>query len=468
MEKKSLIKKSGLYLIGNMSSKILMVMLIPIYAYFITTETLGRYDYALTLVNIVMPIALVAIWEAILKFLLSSSEEEHGKIIASTVVFTFVASIIMAIAAAVFLFFIEVDIGYEGMFIAMLVIQSFSQIWQYYARALKANVVYVQSGIAATVINFLSIILFICIFRFELMGLYISYLLGQITLLFIIERKVKILRYVRKNNVKLSIIKSMVVFSAPLVLNLVSLWLISGFGKTIIVEYLGTAMNGLYSFANKFSQIITIFGSVVTMALIEEAISTKNKPDFPQKFSKTIEKLFEIFQMIGIVALPAIFVFYGLISNTDYYESRYFVPILIFYSIFIVMATNIGSIFQVISKTNIIFVTTVTGSLVTVVTSYAGIHTLGVYAVLIGQFFGALSMMFLRYKVAKKYIDIYFNFKPIIFRTLIFLGLSVVCLKIGLLGNLIIAISIIIITVFSYRNLIIPIVVRIKKKYRKK
>ncbi|MEK0290653.1 oligosaccharide flippase family protein [Caldifermentibacillus hisashii] len=464
MEKENLIKKSGLYLIGNMSSKILTVMLIPIYTYFINTETLGRYDYALTLINIITPIAFVAIWEAILKFLLSTSEEQHGKFIASSVVFSFIAAIIMGIGVVIYFSFVEVDVGYEAMFIVVLVIQGFSQIWQYYARALKANVIYVQSGIIATIINFLSIILLICIFKLELIGLYISYLLGQISILLIIERKVKVLRYVKKNNVHLSIIKSMIIFSVPLVINLVSLWLISGFGKIMIVRYLGATENGLYSFAIKFSQIIMVFGSVVTMALIEEAISKKNEPGFPQKFSKTIEKLFEIFQMIGIVAIPIIFVFYELVKYTDYYISRYYVPILIFYSILMVMSTNVGSVFQVIGKTNIIFTTTVAGGFVTVVISYAGIHALGIYAVLAGQFFGAFIMIFLRYIVAKKYIAIHLNFKPVIFRMLIFIGLSIVCSKIDVLGSFFVSISTIAISAFAYRKLVANMVVEVKKK----
>lgn len=467
MEKKSLLKKSGLYLIGNMSSKVLTVILIPIYAYYITTETFGRYDYAVTLINIIIPIAFVAIWEAILKFLLSGSEEDKKKIITSSVVFTTIASLIMVLMASVYFYFNSVDIGYKGVFVVMLVVQGFSQVWQYYARALKANVVYVQAGITATVVNFCSIIICVCIFRFELFGLYISQLLGQIAVLLVIERKVKVLKYVNKNNLDLSIIKNMVKFSAPLVLNLVSLWLLSGFGKIIIVKYLGSAENGLYSFAIKFSQIIMVFGSVITMALIEEAISTKNKPGFPQKFSKTIEKLFEIFQMLGIVALPAIFVFYELIGKTDYYESRLYVPILIAYSIFMVMATNVGSIFQVINKTNIIFTTTILGSAVTVAISYIGIQTFGIYAVLVGQVLGALIMMLLRYFVAKKHIAICFNFKPIVFRLLIFSALAIACLKTGLFFTLIVAAATVGASAFIYRKLIKNSLCQVQKKLRK-
>lgn len=68
MEGKKLIKKTGLYFIGNLSSKILTFVLVPIYAFYIKSEELGEFDYAQTIMNIIVPICFVAIWEAILKF----------------------------------------------------------------------------------------------------------------------------------------------------------------------------------------------------------------------------------------------------------------------------------------------------------------------------------------------------------------------------------------------------------------
>ena len=71
MLNKKLIKKSGIYFIGNLSSKIFSALLLPIYAFYINTEDLGYYDFAQTVIGILSPIIVLAIWEAILKFILT-------------------------------------------------------------------------------------------------------------------------------------------------------------------------------------------------------------------------------------------------------------------------------------------------------------------------------------------------------------------------------------------------------------
>ena len=63
-----IIKKSAIYLVGNFSSKILMAIIIPIYAFYVQSSDLGYFDYSQTIMYIAVPIAFFSVWEAILKF----------------------------------------------------------------------------------------------------------------------------------------------------------------------------------------------------------------------------------------------------------------------------------------------------------------------------------------------------------------------------------------------------------------
>lgn len=77
MENKKIIKKSGLYLIGNLSSKILTSLLVPIYAFYVTSADLGTYDYSHTIMNILIPILFISVWDAIIRFVLSEKNERE-------------------------------------------------------------------------------------------------------------------------------------------------------------------------------------------------------------------------------------------------------------------------------------------------------------------------------------------------------------------------------------------------------
>ena len=76
MDKKRILKKTGLYFIGNLSTKLLSAILVPLYAFYVNAEDLGAFDYSQTLLNIVVPIAFLCVWEAVLKFVLAEEEKD--------------------------------------------------------------------------------------------------------------------------------------------------------------------------------------------------------------------------------------------------------------------------------------------------------------------------------------------------------------------------------------------------------
>ena len=75
------------YFIGNMSSKLLSVLLIPIYAYFVSVEDLGDYDYFIALLNIIVPIAYLNVWDAELKYLIGYEKLKERKYFISNAFF---------------------------------------------------------------------------------------------------------------------------------------------------------------------------------------------------------------------------------------------------------------------------------------------------------------------------------------------------------------------------------------------
>lgn len=65
--KNGFLKKTSIYFIGTLSTKMISVMLVPIYAYFVAVNDLSDYDYFATIASTLSPIVFAAIWEAILK-----------------------------------------------------------------------------------------------------------------------------------------------------------------------------------------------------------------------------------------------------------------------------------------------------------------------------------------------------------------------------------------------------------------
>lgn len=417
-----MVKKSGLYLIGNLSSKILNALLLPIYAFYLSKDDLGYFDNSQTIMNVVVIVLYIAIWESILRFGLTEKNNiKKEKYITSAIIFCTCVSLGILFISV----FISILLKYPLLITIafMSVFYALAQIWQYFARALFKNNEYVISGILGTIVNFLLIILLVCIFEKGFWGLIISYSLGRISTLLYLEIKIKLLKKIKIKRFSFHILKKMILYSAPLVLNLVSGWFISGFNRVVITKYLGVSITGLYSFADKFSILITMLGSVITMAVIEETILSRKNENLGENFSKTIKILFKLFLDLGIIMVPFIGIFYNIIKNTEFYYSIYFCAFLILYAIFQTMASNIGSIFQAIDKTRYQFTTTLTGAFCTVVITFLMLNNCGIYAVLFGQVVGSLVMVFTRYILVNKFISFKLEWIKIVAKVVFFVVL---------------------------------------------
>ncbi|AZB44663.1 hypothetical protein CEF21_21535 [Bacillus sp. FJAT-42376] len=439
---KGIVKKTGLYFIGNFASKITMAAMIPFYAYFVTVEELGVFDYSQTIMYTVSPVIFVALWESILRFLLAETDIEKRQNVIATSIRT-IQIIMFILLATIVATAIWSDNKIAMYTILMVCVYGIAQIWQYYARALKFNHIYVMASIWGTVLNFAISIVMICFLKMGGTGLFWSFIIGQSTIVIIIEFKLRILKYNRIGNFKWHILKHMLIFSIPLVLNLASNWIISGFGRIIITNKLGTYDNGLFSFAMKFGTVVSMLGTVISMALIEESIIKSKDEGIDKYFSKVIEIVFKLFLFICILAIPFIKLFYYFISGTEYFSTYNLVPFFLVYAIFMTMATNIGAIFQAKSKTNMLFYTTVIGAFVTISLALLMINKLGVLGVLFAQIVGALSMLVFRWLLAKKMIKLVVKWDKIIYLTAIYLIVVVICSKdfafsifIGLLASL--------------------------------
>lgn len=469
MEHNNLLKKTGLYLVGNMSSKVLNIFIIPIYAFYIQTEELGYFNYTQTIMNVLIPIIYIAIWEAVLKYLLSENDENIKNVVmSSTTFFTLTISSVFFVIYRIIISLIWPDIKYVWLIILMYISYAISQIWQYMARALGENIIYIIAGLIGTITNLSLIIALVCVFKHGLTGLYIPYILAQVLMIIIIEYKIRALKRLKFKYFDLQILKKMLLFSAPLVLNLISSWAMSGFGSIIITSKLGTKANGMYFFASKFSALIFVIGSVVTMAMIEETITISKISNLNYRFKNIINQLFMVFGVVLLFLMPIVSLFYSTIGNTSYADTLKYVPPLLLFSYFSIMASNIGAALQALDKTNLQFIATLFGAICTLLVSVPLIDNIGIYSVVYGQMIGAFTMMMARYLFVRKYIEMDIDFKTMSKLLVAFCVLSIISISQNSLINVLIITTGGLIIMFKCKKEILEISKYIASKIRYK
>ncbi|MHA6481484.1 lipopolysaccharide biosynthesis protein [Paenibacillus sp. strain BS8-2] len=426
-------KKSVIYFLGTVSSKAVFAILIPVYAYYVTADDLGYFDYSQTLVNILMPVLYIAVWEAILKYVLAAkSQIDRETYIATSILFVLFVSLLIIIVSLVLYLTKLFEINNFIYITFMLLTYAIAQVWQYYSRALGHNIVYILSGIMSALGNLLLVLLLVLGFGWDVRALFISIIISNIITILIIEYKLKITRTLKRKNFKKSILVDMLRFSFPLVLNLTALWFFLGFGKLLIVNFLGDEANGLYAFANKIALAVGMFGSVVNMAVIEEAIVSSEDEKFARNFTIATDRLFRVFQSFIILILPLVYLLYLFFKGTEYYQSIKYIPLLLLFTTTMTMSTNIGAVFQAISKTKLQFTTTLIGAFTTIVITCSLFKMLDIYAVMLGQFIGAFVMMISRYRLVNRFIEFRLNWKTITLLFVLFCIASYIIQKFSL------------------------------------
>ena len=79
-KEKNLIKNTLLFTVGNVGAKLLMLIIVPLYTYYVSTEQMGQYDLVNTYVNLFSPVACLAIFESIYRWLLDL-HSDRGRIL---------------------------------------------------------------------------------------------------------------------------------------------------------------------------------------------------------------------------------------------------------------------------------------------------------------------------------------------------------------------------------------------------
>ena len=468
MEGKQIVKKSGIYLVGNLTSKIMSSLLLPVYAIYVSAAELGTYDMVVTVCSVIIPFAFMCLWEPILRFVLKeTSQEKIEGYISSTIFYIVIAFPVGLIGGTAVKYIFHITYQYYFMAILYVLLFGSAQVFQSFTRAVKKNHIYVISGISSTVVNFLGVFLLVCYLKHGVNGLLISCILGQVSIILVDSFGTKIWKYIKRERLDFSLLKRMIVFSVPLIINQIVMWLIDGFGKVVVNIYIGVTANGLYSFASKFSTLVTTLGSVVAMALFEEAVLASNSEGFGEKYGKAISNLNKLFYSLITIAFPAIIVFYKIFAGQEYYASRYLVPVLLIYSIMMNFATNLGSVFQVIDKTKYQFITTLLGAIGSCGLSFALVFKFDIYGVVVGQLIGSIILVVSRIAFIFKYMPLKIDYKMIFTHLLGFLAVVLIGINQGIVVNIILFVIVCMIELFVNRTYVVPFIDKAKKLIRR-
>ena len=232
---------------------------------------------------------------------------------------------------------------------------------------------------------------------------------------------------------------------------MLSWWIVDTSDRSVISIILGLSQNGIYSAANKFSNVFTTLYTMFNLTWTESAAININLEDKDQYFSKILDVTIRFFGALalGIIAfLPFVF---KILINEKFGEAYYQIPILMLGTMFNVLVAFMGSIYVAKKITKEIAKTSIFAAIINIGVNLALIKHIGLYAASISTLIAYFSMFVYRYIDSKKYIKLTINKKIILSMIIMFASAVVIYYSNNILAQAICALVVVIYAIFINR-----------------
>lgn len=471
MNKKN-IKSTFIYFVGNVLSKIIVLLLLPIYTKHIDPYDMGNYDTSISIITFFSSLVYLDIGATILRYKLEKSQKNNNSITYGLIIFT-MSSILYFTLCIVYGVFS--DMKYYFWVILYGFLYSFEYAIGYCARAKNENFTYAISGVIYTIIIVSVNLLLILGLKLGYLSLYISFCAASIFSILFMSLKAKIwkdLFIVFKKGFKFDkpYFMDMLKFSIPLCINSVAFWLLSSSNKIIVDEMLGSNYTGYLSVANKFNQAVYLLSSCIQLTWQEVAFSFDNdsKEKIGEFYSKNFISYYK-FILIGIsMIITAISILLNLFPNfidSAYEASINLIPIAIIGTGFSIINLFIGTVLLSFKKTKAISISMLIGGIVSVASCIGFIKLgWGVLSATISFALAYMATIIYRVATAKRIMNFKIKSYNLIWISAILFIATFVFIKFGLIYNIILLFFEVIFFLFVFKDVVIKILNTIFKR----
>lgn len=461
------LKDIGIYAIGNLGSKIITFLMLPLYTYFVEQPAeYGYYDICLTVIFLLMPLTTIQLRDGAFRYLLDSENDEERTKIVTMVYRTLFSSLTIWIGLAVMLgFFIQIP--YLSYTVALLVVMSFQEVISQVIRGLGNNKAFVAIGILSALGIAIFSLVFVAWLKMGIKGIFLANILARFAAVAIIDLRVKSWRkyFKLKSNYKV-IGKEIIRFSLPLIPGSLC-WAITYSSDRLFVQhFLGLGITGLYAVAARFASILQTLSAIFQSAWQETAILQFKSDDKDIFFTKIFNSYIYALAFILIAFSFLLKINYGWLVDANYQESLWFIyPMSVTAALF-ALASFFDMGYQCAKDTKRALPSMLIGTVVSLVLNYILAQVVGVYGIIATTFITFLVIACIRWFDMQKYFKL--SIKRASLFPLMMVALSAVpfYLNSAIWGDVLyLTIVSIIMLYFMPKDLKIEIIGKIKSKF---
>ena len=461
-QKKELIKNTIIISIGKFSTQIVSFLLLPLYTSLLTTSEYVQYDFLNTISIFLIPFVTLLMEEGMFRFLIDAKDNKSKGEVFST---TFMFSTISFIAWSFIILVVGTLLHYPfTIYLIFYILASLlSALAGSTARGLSKFKLYSLFCFLSSFLTILLNVLFIAVLKMGLNSLFLSYIIGNSVVSLWLLFRIKVFSYVRITNLNKKVTKEMIKYSFPLVPNSISWNAISLTDRLLIINYLGTSQNGIYSVGLRFPTIINTCYNYFNLSWKESASKVVNKKDKDEFYNSVYINLNRLLICVSILIIACLPLVFNILIKKDYRDVYNYIPLMIISVYFSNLSNFCSGIFSAYKDTKILARTTIVATIINLVVGFLLIQKIGLYASILATLTAYIVIYFYRNYKLKKYITLKHD-NYVIYHTIVLLLVAFCYYSKNIIFIIVGVIIAFIYSYFANKALIRPILNKLKRK----
>lgn len=463
---KNLVKETAWFAIGNFGSKILSLLLVPLYTNILTTSEYGSVDILNTTISLAIPLLTLSLQDAAFRYALD--KEANSKSVISDCFFvTILSPLILLLLYPVINYFLPVITQYWWYFFCIYAFNSVSSVLACYLKGINKSNIFAIQGIIHTFVFAMSNIILLVVVKMGVEGYLLSLLLSHVASCVFMIVAGGVNSHISLRNADFHLLKEMLIYSMPLIPASVAWWIMTSIDKYMLLYMCGTDANGLYSVAHKLPTIISVITTFFINAWQITAVSSKDDSDISEYTSKIFDALF----IIGVVLAFGMIItskFLGrLFFAKDFFEAWTMTPLLTVSTIFSTLSLFLGAQFTASKRSDLHLKSNLIAMSTNVVLNYGLIKWLGINGAAYGTMISYFIVLIYRHIKIRELISFEVNLKKM-YGTCILVMLAAVLTSLKTPGFIICSLIALAVTMVMYRREVSSITIDLVKAMKSK
>ena len=424
---KRLLSNTAILGAGTFASKVLVLLLMPLYTAILSASEFGTADLISQTANLLIPLASVGICDGIFRFALEESEDRRN--VFSTGIAILLCGSAGILGAIQVLRLFDVFSGYVMLIACYVIAANLHSAFANYIRAQGRTGLFAVQGIINTALTILLNILFLIVFDMGSLGYVLSVVISDFTMVVLLFLAARLWRDFSFRAVTRKTAGAMLRFSIPYIPTTM-MWLITSVSdRYIVAAYCGTAENGLYAAAYKLPTLLALVSGVFIEAWHFSTVKDATDEEKSDFFGSVYVNFMSIMVMGSSFLIVGAKIFTSILLDESYFASWEFVPVLVNATLFSTLVSFLGSVYFLEKKSLMSMLTAMSGAVVNIVLNFVMIPKHGAMGAAVATLISYLAVYAIRAVDTRNYLKFSLHTPRLIINGLLLLVQSVIMIS---------------------------------------